>query len=164
VPRIDPRLQRPVAAHDIGLRGPYVSPGTYIVTLDVDGDTTSRPLDVRADPLLPYTIAQHRARESFLLDVQAAQIDLDRMLNDLHTRRAAATGADSTRLAGLERRLTAGRIAPRALLGSVARAFNGSGAQQGSFAPPSAVHRQLLAEARAEISAVQKQLAATADR
>jgi photosystem II stability/assembly factor-like uncharacterized protein len=164
VPRIDPRLERPVPAHDIGVRGPYVSPGTYVITLDVDGDTTSRPLEVRADPMLPYTLAQHRAREMFLLDVQAVQIELDRVLKDLRARRAAATGADSTRLVALERRLTAGRAAPRALLGSVARAFNGSGAQQGSFAPPAAVHRRMLADARAEMAAIEKQLAAPADR
>jgi photosystem II stability/assembly factor-like uncharacterized protein len=164
IPRIDPRLQRPVPAHDIGLRGPYVSPGTYTVTLDVDGDTTSRLLDVRADPLLPYTIGQHRAREAFLLDVQATQVALDRLLNDLRSRRTAGTAADSTRLGALERRLTSGRSAPRTLLGAVARAFNGSGAQQGSFAPPAAVHRQMLADAKAEIAAVEKQLMASADR
>lgn len=27
-----------------GIRGPYVSPGTYVVTLHVDGDTTSRSM------------------------------------------------------------------------------------------------------------------------
>jgi hypothetical protein len=161
VPRIDPRLQRPVPAHDIGVRGPYVSPGTYLVTLSVDGDTTSRQLEVRADPMLPYTLAQHRAREAFLLSVQAAQIDVDRMLNELRARRTAATGADSTRLVALQRRLTVGRIAPRTLLGSIARAFNGSGAQQGSFAPPSAVHRRMLADARAEIAVVAKELRST---
>lgn len=162
VRRIDPRLERPVPAHDIGIRGPYVSPGSYVVTLDVDGDTTSRPLEVRADPLLSYTVAQHRAREAFLLDVQASQVEVDRLLNDLRSRRAAGgTAADSTRLAALERRLTAGRVAPRGLLGAVARAFNGSGAQQGSFAPPGAVHRQMLADAKAEIAAIEKQLAAS---
>jgi hypothetical protein len=158
VPRIDPRLERPVPAHDIGVRGPYVSPGTYVVTLNVDGDTMSRTLHVRADPMLPYTLAQHRAREAFLLDVQAAQLQVDTMLNELRMRRAGATGPDSTRLAALQRRLTAGRNAPRVVLGAIARAFNGSGAQQGSFAPPTADNRRRLAEAKIELATIEKEL------
>ena len=156
--RIDPRLQLPVPAHDIGVRGPFVSPGTFIVTLDVDGDTTSRSLEVRADPMLPYTLAQHRAREAFLLDVQATQLEIERVVSEIRARRAGAAAPDSTRLAALERRLTGGRNAPRAVLGGVARAYNGSGAQQGSFAPPTAVHRQALAAAKAELVAVEKEL------
>jgi photosystem II stability/assembly factor-like uncharacterized protein len=158
IPRIDPRLERPVPAHDIGVRGPYVSPGTYVVTLNVDGDTTSRTLEVRADPMLPYTVAQHRAREAFLLAVQAAQVEVDKTLNELRTRRTGATGADSIRLATLQRRLTAGRNAPRAVLGAIARAFNGSGAQQGSFAPPSGDNRRAFSEAKTELAAIRKEL------
>ena len=158
IPRIDPRLQRPIPAHDIGPRGPYVSPGSYVVVLNVDGDTASRTLEVRADPMLPYTLAQHRAREEFLLDVQAAQVGIDRILEELRTRRAGTTGADSTHLLALQRRLTMGRSAPRAVLGALARSFNGSGAQQGSFAPPSADNRRALAEAKAEIAAIEREL------
>jgi photosystem II stability/assembly factor-like uncharacterized protein len=158
VRRVDPRLQLPVPAHDIGVRGPFVSPGTFVVTLDVDGETTSRTLEVRADPMLPYTTAQHRAREAFLLDVQAAQVEVERLASAIRTRRAGATGADSTRLAELERRLTVGRTAPRALLGGVARAYNGSGAQQGSFGPPTAAHRQTLVAAKADLAAIEKEL------
>lgn len=163
VPRIDPRLQRPIPAHDIGVRGPYVSPGMYVVTLDVDGDTTSRMLDVRADPMLSYTLAQQRARESFLLDVQAAQVEVDRILTDLRARRGGAVGADSSRLTTLQRRLVMGRTAPRAVLGGIARAFNGSGAQQGSFAPPSADDRRALAEVKAELAAIEKEMGSAAN-
>src|SRR5207249_2357142 len=55
----------PIPAHDIGLRGPFVSPGAYRVTLDVDGDTASRTFEVRSDPALQVTLAQHKAREAF---------------------------------------------------------------------------------------------------
>jgi photosystem II stability/assembly factor-like uncharacterized protein len=156
--RADTQQQLPIPMHDIGVRGPFVSPGTFTVALVVDGDTTSRSLEVRADPALTYTLAQHRARESFLLDVQAAQIDVEQVVSELRTRRSTATGSDSARYVALERRLTAGRNAPRAKLGAVARAFNGQGAQQGSFAPPGAVHRQALAEAKSELIAVKKEL------
>jgi photosystem II stability/assembly factor-like uncharacterized protein len=156
--RLEPQQQLPVPSHDIGVRGPFVAPGTFMVTLNVDGDSSSRPLEVRADPMSTYTLAQQRAREAFLLDVQAAQIDVESVVSDLRARRTAAAGADSARYAALERRLTAGRNAPRAKLGAVARAFNGQGAQQGSFAPPSAVHRQALVESRAELTAVKQEL------
>src|ERR1019366_5233133 len=38
-------VQLPVPVHDIGNRGPYVSPGTFKVTLDVDGDTVTRTFE-----------------------------------------------------------------------------------------------------------------------
>jgi len=154
----------PIPMHDIGLRGPYVAPGTYKVTLDVDGDTTSRTFEVRADPGVQVTAAQHKARESFLLDVQAQQIKVEQMVTDLRTRRTAATGADSARLVALERRLGTGRDAPRTKLGAIARAYNGSGAQQGSLMPPSTQQRQALADAKVEIAAIEKEVGGSAKR
>jgi photosystem II stability/assembly factor-like uncharacterized protein len=151
----------PIPMHEIGNRGPYVSPGTYTVTLDVDGDTTSRKLEVRADPALTLTLAQHKAREAFLLDVQAQQVKVEQLAAEIRARRTGATGAtgaDSTRLVALERRLTAGRDGPRGTLGAIARAYNGSGAQQGSLMPPSTQHKQALAAAKAEIAAIEKAL------
>jgi photosystem II stability/assembly factor-like uncharacterized protein len=148
----------PIPMHDIGNRGPYVSPGTYKVTLDVDGDTTSRSFQVRADPTVRVTTAQHKARETFLLDVQAQQFKVEQLVAELRAKRAGVTGADSTRLVALERRLTAGRDAPRGRLGGIARAFNGSGAQQASLMPPSTTHRAALAEAKAELAAIEKEM------
>src|SRR5262249_4156605 len=83
-------VQLPVPPHDIGLRGPYVAPGTFKVTLDVDGDTASRTFEVRGDPGSNITALQHKAREAFLLDVQAAQIKIEDMVNELRTRRTSA--------------------------------------------------------------------------
>jgi len=148
----------PIPTHDIGSRGPYVAPGTFKVTMSVDGDTTSRSFEVRADPALKVTLAQHRAREAFLMDVQNTQIAIEQRLTDLRAKRAAASGADADRFAALERRLSAGRDAPRGKLGGIARNYNGSGAQQGSFQPPTALQRQILAEAKAELAAVDKEL------
>jgi len=148
----------PIPAHDIGLRGPYVSPGTFKVTLDADGDTTSRTFEVRSDPALNVTLAQHRAREAFLLEVQAAQVEAENLAAKLRERRASTTGAEADRLAALERRLTAGRNSVRTKLGGVARAFNGTGAQQGSLFPPTNTHRQAVSEAKAELQAVQKEV------
>jgi hypothetical protein len=145
--------------HEIGNRGPYVSPGTYTVTLDVDGDSTSRRFEIRGDPGLKLSDKQYRANEEFLLDVQAQQVKVEQIAADLRTRRSsAATGADSARYAALERRLGTGRDAVRARLTTIARAYNGNGAQQGSLMPITPQHRQALAEAKAEIAAIEKEL------
>jgi hypothetical protein len=156
--RAEAVVQLPIATHDIGLRGPYVAPGTYTVTLNVDGDTTSRTFEVRADPAGNVTLAQQKSRETFLVDVQSLQVETEQRATDVRARRTASTGADSTRLAALERRLTGGRDGVRAKLGGVARFFNGTGAQQGSFLPPTTTQRQVVADAKAELMAVEKEL------
>ena len=149
-------VQLPVPLHDIGLRGAYVSPGTYKVTLDVDGDTTSRMFIVRDDPMSRMTLAQHKAREAFLLEVQSQQIRNEAVASLVRERRTVATGAEATRLQALVRRLTGGRDAPRGKLGGLASDFNGSGAEQGSMSAPTGQQRRVLANAKAEINAVEK--------
>ena len=121
-------------------------------------DRTSRGPTRRADPAANVTLAQHKAREAFLVDVQGLQVQTEERAADLRTRRAALTGADSSRLAALERRLTGGRESVRAKLGGVARFFNGTGAQQGSFLPPTNTHRRVVAEAKAELAALDREL------
>ena len=155
-PGVPAPIQLPIPTHDIGNRGPYVSPGKFTVTLDVDGETSTQVLDVRSDPALAIPVAQQRAREAFLLDVQATQVEVEQRASELRAMRAEATGEDSVALQALERRLTGGRDAPRAKLGGIARAFNGTGAQQGSFAPPTELHRQTLADVKAELAAVEE--------
>jgi len=155
--RVEAVVQLPIPTHDIGSRGPYVAPGTFTVTLDVDGDTTSRAFTVRADPAANVTLAQHKARETFLVDVQSLQVQTEQRAAEVRSRRAESTGPDSARLAALERRLTGGRESVRAKLGGVARFFNGTGAEQGSFRPPTTTQRQVVAEAKAELLAVEKE-------
>ena len=50
----------------------------------------------------------------------------------------------------------------RGKLGGVARAYNGNGAQQGSFLPPTTTQRQVVAEAKAELVAVEKEMKSVA--
>ena len=126
--------------------------------MTVDGDTTTRSFEVRADPGSKVTLAQHKAREAFLMDVQNTQVQIEQRIAEIRAKRTAASGADADRFAALERRLSAGRDAPRGKLGGIARTYNGSGAQQGSFLPPTTLQRQILAEAKAELAAVDKEL------
>ncbi len=166
-------LPRP--PRDIGDRGPFVSPGTYIVTIDADGEKATQRVTVRPDPLLPLTAAQHRARETFLLEVSGAQgsvadvgnrmTALRRQLTD--RRSAAGEGssarqvADSalTQLTALERTVRQGQGALRGRLYGLAGEFNGSGALQGSLHPPTKTHREQFAIMQAILQRVQQQLA-----
>jgi photosystem II stability/assembly factor-like uncharacterized protein len=146
-------VQLPIPARDIGSRGVQVSPGTYTVTLKVDGDSTMRSFEVRGDPQSNLTPLQYKARETFLLDVQDTQAKLAAAITALRTKRQQATPEQATKLQALERRLTqaGGKI------GRIPGSYNGSGAQQGSFQPPTGQQKSLLAEAKAELAAVKKE-------
>jgi photosystem II stability/assembly factor-like uncharacterized protein len=146
-------VQLPIPSRDIGNRGVQVSPGTYTVTLRVDGDSITRSFQVRGDPQSNVTVLQYKAREAFLLDVQDTQVKLAAAVAALRLKRQAATPEEATKIQALERRLTqqAGRI------GRIPGAYNGSGAQQGSFQAPTGQQRSLLAEASAELKAVKRE-------
>lgn len=142
-------------------RGPFVSPGTYTVTVIADGQRSSQVVVVKPDPLLPLTATQHRTRETFLLEVDGAQRKatslgerMTALRRQLTTRRdagpqgsSARQSADSalTRLSALERAVRAGPGAARGQAYNLAGEFNGAGAQQGSLYPPTATHRQRYA-------------------
>ncbi|MGQ0648516.1 MAG: WD40/YVTN/BNR-like repeat-containing protein [Gemmatimonadaceae bacterium] len=167
-------LPRPPRAIDD--RGPFVSPGVYTVTVDADGQTMSRTVNVKQDPMLPLTAAQHRQRESFLLDVSDAQRTAtslgDRMTalrRQLTSRREAASQGSAARqsaddalarLTTLERQVRAGPGAVRGRVYGLASEFNGNGAQQGSLYPPTKTHRQQFAIMRAILLRAQTALAA----
>ncbi|HEX7119629.1 MAG TPA: hypothetical protein VF212_12615 [Longimicrobiales bacterium] len=147
----------PVPPHPLTPRGPFVSPGSYTVTLEAGDARVSRTVEVRADPRLPHiTLAQHREREAFLLDVldlqrrtwdaaqqasrlrrelgQALERDDAKASPDLQRRHEEATSL-AQRLNRLRREVY-----------RLAAAFNGSGVRQGSMHPPTETHRQRLAE------------------
>jgi photosystem II stability/assembly factor-like uncharacterized protein len=67
--------------------GAFVVPGTFTVRMHVDGKTYERPLSVKMDPRMDYTIAQladHRARQLALID------DLSRVDDALNVLSAVA--------------------------------------------------------------------------
>lgn len=151
----------PVPAHTIGARGVYVAPGTFTVTMDVDGTTQSRSFTVRADPNAAMTVADEKAREAFLLEAQDVQAKLTAAVSEFNTKRGVATGAEAQRLNALAERLgitgagdgrgrggRGGRGGPGAALGALQGAFNGSGVRQGSLMPPTGTQRAVLAEAK----------------
>src|SRR5919106_2048562 len=59
----------PALPHPTGPRGPHVSPGTYTVTLEAGDVKVTQTVEVKGDPLMPITLAQHKEREDFLVQV-----------------------------------------------------------------------------------------------
>jgi hypothetical protein len=165
-------VQLPIPSHEIGPRGPHVAPGSFKVTLEVDGVTGgSRTFDVRADPASSITLLQHKAREAFVVEVMDLMARIDKMVADLRTRRTAATGAEAARLQSIETRLaggggggrgggrSGGGAQPvRARLSGLANAYVMSGARTGTLAPPTGSMRATLAEAKTDLAAIEKEI------
>ncbi|OFW06559.1 MAG: hypothetical protein A3H96_12895 [Acidobacteria bacterium RIFCSPLOWO2_02_FULL_67_36] len=165
-------IQLPIPSHDIGPRGPHVAPGTFKVTLEVDGvKTESRTFEVRGDPASAVTLAQHKAREAFAVEVMDLLARVDTLAADLRTRRAAATGDGAARLQALEQRLVGGgggrgrgagagagpQPQPvRQRLSGLISAFVGSGARTGTLSAPTGSMRATLADAKADLAAITK--------
>src|SRR6185369_13833941 len=85
-------VQLPIPSHDINTRGANVAPGMFKVTLEVDGVATeSRTFEVRADPTSNVTLAQHKAREAFVVEVMDLIARTDTLMADVTTRRGAAS-------------------------------------------------------------------------
>ncbi|HYW31083.1 MAG TPA: hypothetical protein VE869_06200, partial [Gemmatimonas sp.] len=117
-----------------------------------------REFDVRADPALPMTLADHKARETFLLEVIDVQARIATATAAFRTKLAAATGAEAERLNGIATQLGlaaggrggrgGGGGGPAASIGRIVGAYNGSGVRHGSLQAPSKTQRDGLAEAK----------------
>ena len=119
----------PVLPRPAGPRGPWVSPGTYTVTLQAGGAHATRTLEVRGDPGKPaITLAEYKQREAFLLEV-------------LDVQRALVAKASQPNVAPELRRLI-----QRA--NTLAADFNGSGSRPGTLYGPTAAQKQTLEELR----------------
>ncbi len=117
-----PRPPRPLTPP-----GPFVSPGTYTVALTANGVTEKRTVEVKADPLMPLTLAQYREREAFLVDLLGVQQRLEQLVR-------GAQGRARAPAARLQRQAN-----------TLAGDFNGSGARPGTLYPPTPRQRAELA-------------------
>jgi hypothetical protein len=149
-----------------------VAPGTFKVTLEVDGVATeSRTFDVRGDPASTITLAQHKAREAFVIEVLDLLAHVESLATDLRTRRTAASGEVATRLQALEQRLIGGAVGRgggggggrgaqpvRQRLAGLSNAFVGSGARTGTLAAPTTTMRETLAEVKSDLAALEKEI------
>ncbi|UCC49744.1 MAG: hypothetical protein JSV41_06185 [Gemmatimonadota bacterium] len=153
-----PRLPRPVTP-----RGPFVSPGTYTVTLRAGRARSSQTVVVGGDPLLALNPAEWQEREAFLLallELQRRAWEADQRADQL--RRELVAERDSLAAEGevlaeqiehvdsvsaLARRL---RDLRRTIY-RLAEELNGSGVRQGSLYPPTQTQRQRMRDLEATL-------------
>jgi photosystem II stability/assembly factor-like uncharacterized protein len=132
-PHEDPRLARSTDE-----RGPFVTPGTYTISLEARGTTVTETVEVLADPELPVTLAQYREREAFLLRVLALQ-------SQASTARLAMAGlAGGPELEQLED--------VDDILEQVYEEIDGSGVRPGTLYPPTDTQRQRVDAAEATLA------------
>ncbi|TAK14998.1 MAG: hypothetical protein EPO35_08610 [Acidobacteria bacterium] len=171
-------VQLPIPSHDIGPRGALVAPGTFKVTMEVDGAAMgSKTFDVRADPASNVPLAAHKAREQMVIDVADLQAKTDALMKDIAAKKPNATGDAAAKLTALEARIgagggggrggrggggaAAGQIPPvRTRLGGLLGNFTISGASTGTLLGPTPAQMITLAEVKREIAAIEKELAA----
>ncbi len=126
-----PKLPRPTTS-----RGPWVSPGTYTLTLEARGTTSSRSVEVRPDPMVPtLTAADYRDRETFMVGLLELRREIQALMQ----------GAQGERQGEL-----------RSLLVEVQRVFgslSGGGVRPGTIHPPTAQHRERIERVRAALAA-----------
>jgi hypothetical protein len=159
----------------LGARGAFVSPGTYTITLQAGDAKATETVRVLADPLLSLTLAQHKEREQFQLDLTDAMADivamsqqLAKVRTDLTARRDAASPGSAARLAAdtslasltnIERSFVASVGAAQGRIMQLYGSFNGSGAQQGSLYPPTAGMKAQLRDIRGAIEGLKRGIA-----
>jgi photosystem II stability/assembly factor-like uncharacterized protein len=147
----DPQLARSVES-----RGHFVSPGRYTVTLVARGLESSQEVDVRGDPDMPITLAEYRARERFLTEVQ----ELGEEVSDL-MRSMGVSGGGRFDVDRQEGRQDAPAVRLRQVaraLSGVYEAMNGREARPGSLYPPTQSHREAVSEAKRELERIKAEI------
>ncbi len=149
---IESERELPELPHSIEPHGPFVSPGSYELTLVANGERVTRPLTVRGDPELDLTESEYREREVFLLE-----------LLDLQRRAFRATGRARERARGEgapegARELASRLNRIRARLYGLAGAFNTQGVTQGTLRPPTATHLEARERLAGQLEEAEREL------
>ena len=150
------RWENPDLARPIDDRGPWVSPGSYTVTVEARGQRGATRVEVRGDPDMPISQAMYESREQFMLDALALTNEIQEAM------RASGMGGGGRggfgRGGGMpttpqDKLRAAARLAQGAY-----QALNGGQVRPGSLYPPTPSQREqvlqarrLLAEARQEL-------------
>ncbi len=142
--------------HSVGTRGPFVSPGRYTATFVSGAVRSSQSFTVHGDPEMPITDAEHRARETFLLEVMATQAELEELRQRGTQLTASASGSSRESLDVLQSTLRRLRRDMRRLAGE----FNGTGARQGSLYPPTDTHRERFQSMRDDLDSIARDMKA----
>ncbi len=171
-------IQLPIPAHDIAQRGIFVAPGTFKVSLEVDGAVVeSKTFEVRGDPASSVTLEQQKSREAFAVEVSDLLVKIEKLNADLTAKKAAASGDAADKLTALQTRLVggagggrgrggggggrgAGPQPVRQQLTGIVGAMTISGSQTGTVNPPTGTLRAALTNAKTELASIEKDLKA----
>jgi photosystem II stability/assembly factor-like uncharacterized protein len=144
------RYTNPDIVRPIGNRGPWVSPGTYTVSVEARGTSASTEVEVRGDPEMPITVAMYRSREQFMLEALAMTSQIQTFM-----RENGMGGGRGRRGGGFGRGAAGPPTTPQARLSAAARAvqqvyqaLNGGQVRPGTLYPPTRSQRERVAMAR----------------
>jgi hypothetical protein len=133
------------------------------VTLQAGDARATETIRVVADPQLTLTVAQHKEREDFQLQMVDMLTEIAGMSQQLATvRRDLTARGDSAalvRLTNVERSFVTGLAPAQGQINQLYGTFNGSGAQQGSLYPPTATMKARAREIRATVDRVKREMA-----
>ncbi|MDX1647673.1 MAG: hypothetical protein R3304_11055, partial [Longimicrobiales bacterium] len=151
------RWDDPVLARPIEDWGPWVSPGTYTVTVEAGGESDFSEVVVHGDPLMPVTLAMYEARERFMLDALALQEEIRDVMsqNGMSGSGRRFWGGDDEAPETPEEKL---RAASR-LVGGVYRDLNGGGVRQATLYPPTPSQREQVRMARRLLEEARREMA-----
>jgi photosystem II stability/assembly factor-like uncharacterized protein len=144
--------EAPLLARSLATRGPWVSPGTFTVTLQAGNATSSSKVTVRGDPMMPLTQADYEAREEFLLGLVELEAQARAHKPDLRCGGGVGGGgrARPTNLQGDDAVLCAVRREAQ----QVANSLNGGQVRPGSLYPPTTAQQERIAALRAQLESI----------
>jgi len=157
----DDDVARAGLPHPVGPRGPFVSPGTYTVTLEAAGMRVSQPAVLRGDPLMPLSQQDWERREAHLVALLGLQRRVGARADELRAVLSSVAGgdaADSVR-AAMRALQALGRRA-----GQLASQLSGQGARQGSLYPPTAMQVRRKDDLDRSVRELESRLARLVDR
>ena len=142
------RHDSPVLARSIETWGPWVSPGTYTVTVEAGGQRGETIVDVRGDPESPITQEMYESREEFMLDAIALTTRISEVMRE-NGMNAGGGGFGFRGPTGPPRSPADMLQVARRMVQQVYGALNGGGVRPGSLYPPTQTQREQLERARA---------------
>jgi photosystem II stability/assembly factor-like uncharacterized protein len=143
-------------ARPIGDRGPWVSPGTYTVTVEARGATDATSVEVRGDPEMPISLAMYQGRERFMLDLVTLGSEIRSVMR---ANEMSNGGGGFGRAAGAPTTPRAKLQAAERIVDDVYGDLNGQAVRQGTLYPPTRTQRDQAAEARRLVAEARRELA-----
>ncbi|MBS3819093.1 hypothetical protein KGY73_06270 [bacterium] len=146
-----PEKVLPELKHPTDPQGPFVSPGTYTVTLHAGSSQSTKTVQVKGDPEMPMiTQAQYESREAFLvelLELQKRAWDAAEKASSLKKELTEKESSQASKASQLADRLDD----IRGDLYRLAGLYNRSGATQPTLYPPTPQHRRVKERLKKEL-------------